>query len=89
MEFEDFAIQKGEEIEAAFQEFMEKLGVTITDTMAGELADNVNDFLSEKGLGICYPYWEGDEETPCFIGASCKVGNCTYLNMECEECKIE
>ena len=33
--------------------------------------------LDEHKIGICHPFCEGEDETPCVIGADCKA-NCPY-----------
>ncbi len=44
--------------------------------MIGGLVDFAEDLLTKKNKPVCRPFFEGDEETPCYLGVDCKRKDC-------------
>lgn len=47
-----------------------------------ELEDAAKDILHESNIPVCHPFYEGDEETPCYQGSSCDKKNCPFIRKE-------
>ena len=44
----------------------------------GDLVDYAEHLLAEKGISVCHPFLEGEDETPCYIGKDCKREDCLF-----------
>ena len=44
----------------------------------GEIADAAEAVLKNAGLRVCYPYLEGNDETPCPMGKDCSTKDCPF-----------
>lgn len=94
MDFEDFLVYKGDEIDnAAFN-----LAVALLRTdpeqstsqilewnmaLIAPIIESAKTVLQKHGNDVCWPYYE-DEETPCIRAAGCKRKGC-YFRKEQED----
>ena len=90
MKFENFICNKNDDIDnAAFN-----LLCTIVTTSEyyngdcpeiewnmetiGQLVDYAENLLIKSGYNTCHPFYEGDEETPCYLGEDCERTDCPF-----------
>ena len=79
--FEDFATARNDEIDNAAHALLCALS---TPDLAwdmekiGALADYAEGLLTERGVDVCHPFYEGDDEIPCISGTDCKNPFCAF-----------
>lgn len=81
MEFEDFLTRKADEIDnAAFNliNAIARQNISWNMELIGGVVDLVENFLTEKSIKTCNPYYEGDEEIACVDGDDCDKKNCRF-----------
>jgi len=42
----------------------------------GEIVEAAEQVLKEHGFNTCYPFYEGDDRTPCYCGKDCTAADC-------------
>lgn len=88
--FEDFLTSRNDELDNAAYHFM-RLMLALPEEEAaeddpfpwdmqhiGEAEDCIEAMLKECGLLVCHPYYEGDDETPCYKGTDCQRKTCPF-----------
>lgn len=48
----------------------------------GEIADYAEEVLNGSEVETCRPFYEGENETPCYLGTDCKNPNCPLRKKE-------
>jgi|GEM_PF-1694399 len=79
--FEGFLTARNDEIDnAAYALLCALAGSELAWDMEkiGNLVDDAEALLTERGVDTCRPFYEGDEEMPCFAGSDCKNLACAF-----------
>ncbi len=50
--------------------------------LIGDVVDFAEDLLARKGIPVCRPFYEGDEEVKCYLGTDCKRTDCPFRKGE-------
>ena len=82
LSFERFLEEQNDIIDNAFHDALASLA-TGEDfewdmELIGDLTEAGEEILREHGIECCHPYYEGKEETPCYLGEGCKNTVCKY-----------
>ena len=90
MRFDNFIDNKNDNIDCAAFDLLGLLASSGPDIpeydppvewdmeIIGNLVDYAEHLLAEKGIAVCHPFFEGDDETPCYLGKDCKRTNCLF-----------
>ncbi len=87
-EFEDFMIERNDELEQAAYALlwhmihlgadaseMSEIWTDVDMAQIGPLLADAEDILSQVGIPVCHPHY-GEDETPCFLTGDCKFSSC-------------
>lgn len=53
-----------------------EIPITWDMSFIGEIADSAETILRNKGIRHCNPYYEGENEIPCYLGSDCSYQDC-------------
>lgn len=82
--FEEFITSRNDTLYDAAYQLLKLLAAedvrkdpTLAERLTGmeftaELVDTAATLLKEKGVAVCYPYFSGDEEIPCYRAGDCE-----------------
>lgn len=79
--FDDFSIEKNDDIDNAAYELLQSLAVNEIDwdmEMIGDVVEFVKEYLEEKHIPVCHPYYDvtTDKDIPCYRSGDCHVEEC-------------
>lgn len=85
--FDNFLCDRNEDIDDAAFELLKSLVIEPekfewNQSIIGPIVDYTEGLLANNKIDICHPFYEGEDESPCFESSDCNRENCPYKKLE-------